>query len=88
MAVDAKHHLITAHEAMNVGNDRSQLSTIAKHAQAGSTPYGGVLVELDSVNGQAIGRYIIDSRFTLDFELPPGDCSAPGCPPTIEPEPT
>jgi hypothetical protein len=32
MAVDAKHHLITAHEAMNVGNDRRQFSDIAKHA--------------------------------------------------------
>ena len=33
-AVDAKHHLIVAHEVNNIGNDRSQLSTMAKQAQA------------------------------------------------------
>ena len=33
MAVDAKRHLIAAHEAMNVGNDRRQFSNIAKHAR-------------------------------------------------------
>jgi hypothetical protein len=54
---------------------------LIQDAQAGSPIGGGVLVEIDSVNGQAIGRYIIDSKFTLDFDLPPGDCSAPQCPP-------
>ena len=33
-AVDAKHHLIVAHEVTNVGSDRSQLARIAKQAQA------------------------------------------------------
>jgi hypothetical protein len=33
-AVDSKHHLIVAHEVNNIGNDRSQLSTMAKQAQA------------------------------------------------------
>jgi hypothetical protein len=32
-AVDAKDHLIVAHEVTNIGNDRSQLSTMAKQAQ-------------------------------------------------------
>jgi transposase len=33
-AVDTQHHLIVAHEDTKIGNDRSQLSTIAKQAQA------------------------------------------------------
>jgi transposase len=31
-AVDTKHHLIVAHEVTNVGSDRGQLSTMARHA--------------------------------------------------------
>jgi hypothetical protein len=34
MAVDAKHHLIVAHEVTNVGSDRNQLSSMAKQARA------------------------------------------------------
>ena len=33
-AVDAKHHLIVAHEVTNVGVDRSQLSSMAKQARS------------------------------------------------------
>jgi hypothetical protein len=33
-AVDAKHHLIVAHEVTNNGVDRDQLSSMAKHARA------------------------------------------------------
>ena len=29
-AVDAKHHMIVAHEVTNVGHDRSQLADMAK----------------------------------------------------------
>jgi transposase len=32
-AVDAKHHLIVAHEVTNVGSDRGQLSSMAKRAR-------------------------------------------------------
>jgi transposase len=32
-AVDTKHHLIVAHAVTNVGNDRNQLSTMAKQAR-------------------------------------------------------
>ena len=31
--VDAQHHLIVAHEVTNIGNDRSQFSTMARQAQ-------------------------------------------------------
>jgi transposase len=33
VAVDAKHHLIVAHEVTNVGHDRTQLSSMAKRAK-------------------------------------------------------
>ena len=33
-AVDAKHHLIVAHEVTNVGHDRGQLANMAGQAQA------------------------------------------------------
>src|SRR3984957_8333231 len=38
--VDAQHHLIVTHEVTNIGNDRSQLSTMARQAQeaTGVTP--------------------------------------------------
>jgi len=33
-AVDAEHHLIVAHELLNIGNDRGQLSSMAAQAKA------------------------------------------------------
>jgi len=33
-AVDTKHHLIVAHEVTNIGNDRNQLTNMAKQARA------------------------------------------------------
>jgi hypothetical protein len=32
-AVDAKHHLIVAHEVTNIGNDRNQLTNMAEQAK-------------------------------------------------------
>jgi hypothetical protein len=32
-AVDDKHHLIVAHEVTNIGNDRTQLASMAQHAR-------------------------------------------------------
>ena len=34
VAVETEHHLIVAHEVINVGSDRSQLATMAKEAKA------------------------------------------------------
>ena len=36
-AVDARHHLIVAHEVTNVGHERAQLSRMAKAAREGKT---------------------------------------------------
>jgi hypothetical protein len=33
VAVDTKHHLIVTHEVINVGNDRSQLASVAKQTK-------------------------------------------------------
>ena len=33
VAVDTKHHLIVTHEVTNVGNDRSQLTNVAKRTK-------------------------------------------------------
>ena len=33
-AVDTEHHLIVTHEVINVGNDRAQLSPMAKETKA------------------------------------------------------
>jgi hypothetical protein len=38
-AVDAKHHLIIAHEVTNIGDDRSQVSKMAKQAQEATGPF-------------------------------------------------
>jgi transposase len=45
-AVDAKHHMIVAHEVTNVGHDRNQLATMAKLAKA-ATGEGDVIALAD-----------------------------------------
>lgn len=42
-AVDAKHHLIVAHEVTNVGHDRSQLTNMAIQAKAAMAKTGSML---------------------------------------------
>ena len=43
-AVDAKHHLIVAHEVTNVGHDRGQLSSMAEPGQDGDGPRGSMVL--------------------------------------------
>ncbi len=44
-AVDDKHHLIIAHEVINVGNDRGQLSNMANQASAANSSFGGTFTQ-------------------------------------------
>ena len=54
-AVDAKHHLIVAHEVTNVGNDRAQLSKMAQQAQdAGGYEALTVLADRGYFKGEEI----------------------------------
>ena len=54
-AVDAKHHLIVAHEVINTGSDRDQLSTMAKVAQeATGTQTLTVIADRGYFNGTEI----------------------------------
>ena len=54
-AVDAKHHLIVAHEVTNVGHDRTQLSSMAKQARdAIGTEELTVLADRGYFNGEEI----------------------------------
>jgi transposase len=54
-AVDAKHHLIVAHEVTNVGNDRAQLSKMAQQARdAGGYEALTVLADRGYFKGEEI----------------------------------
>jgi len=54
-AVDARHHLIVAHEVTNVGSDRRQLIKMAKQAQAVlETPELQVVADRGYFNGDEI----------------------------------
>lgn len=54
-AVDAKKHLIVAHEVTNVGNDRAQLSKMAKQARAAlGTEELAALADRGYYNGEEI----------------------------------
>jgi transposase len=55
-AVDTKHHLIVAHEVTNVGNDRAQLSTIAKQTKAA---LGGDALDVVADRGYFSGEQIL-----------------------------
>ena len=49
--VDAQHHLIVAHEVTNIGNDRSQLSMMAKQAQEATS-----VCELTAIADRVLSR--------------------------------
>jgi transposase len=54
-AVDAKHHLIVAHEVTNIGSDRAQLSTMAQQArEAGGYETLTVLADRGYFKGEEI----------------------------------
>ena len=55
-AVDAKHHLIVAHEVTNVGHDRDQLSSMAKQAR---TAMGGEYLTVVADRGYFKGEEIL-----------------------------
>ncbi|GCL65496.1 IS1182 family transposase [Pseudaquabacterium pictum] len=58
-AVDAKHHLIVAHEVTNVGHDRNQLAHMAKLAQA-ATGQDDLIAVADK--GYYEGHEILDAE--------------------------
>src|SRR6266478_6745920 len=55
-AVDAKHHLIVAHEVTNVGSDRSQLSPMSERARAA---IGSETIEAVADRGYYSGEEIL-----------------------------
>ncbi len=58
-AVDAQHHLIVAHEVTNIGNDRSQLSSMAKQA---STAMGTEDLTVVADRGYFKGEKILECQ--------------------------
>jgi hypothetical protein len=64
--VDAKHHLIIAHEVTNVGHDRSQLANMAQQAKAVTGTDGlTVLADRGYFSGEGMGATHFLTR-TLD----------------------
>ena len=59
-AVDTEHHLIIAHDVINVGNDRAQLADMSKKAKA----VLGVET-LDVVADRGPGRWAVTNLLTL-----------------------
>jgi transposase len=59
IATDTTHHLIVAHEVLNVGHDRTALSSMAKKAQAGLGRKG---IGLIADRGYYKGTEILDSE--------------------------
>ncbi|HYN00101.1 MAG TPA: IS1182 family transposase [Aestuariivirgaceae bacterium] len=55
-AVDTKHHLIVAHEVMNVGSDRGQLSNMSEQAR---TAIGSETIEAVADRGYYAGEEIL-----------------------------
>jgi hypothetical protein len=54
-AVDAEHHLIVAHEVVNEGNDRAQLTPMSRLAKAAiAEPQITVLADRGYMNGEHV----------------------------------
>jgi hypothetical protein len=64
-AVAAQHHLIIVHEVTNIGNDRSQLSTMAKQAQDATGVCELTATAAMSRPQDGCGRDVISSTFIL-----------------------
>jgi hypothetical protein len=69
--VDAKHHLIVAHEVTNVGHDRKQLSPVTQAArQAMDKKRLKALADRGHYNAEVHNSVTVDSGALDTHELP------------------
>jgi len=54
---------------------------LIQDAQAGVSNFGKIEVQVSSISGNAVGKFILSGgKAEIQFNLPPGDCTAPSCP--------